>query len=311
MYVRMDESRRERQALTPRQRHTLNELLALGGERPFSPPGVSEMLHERILQGTKEALTRWTERSLYMTKSQLQMVLECEAKFKVDMERVDRSSMNAPAAVGIVAHRAIQMAYTHPNLNLAEQIKNALVGARSSDERFDAWWVEAGAGSQSDMIMQITSRVVNFMDDWPPLEPAWNPRFEESLSAKVGHLTLSARADLIIGRPRIDMKQSIFLCDLKSGNLKPEHEDEAMFYALVATLRHGVAPWRSLVYSLAAGEYTDPDVTEEKLVNAADRVILGVRNYVDILTEAREVIETPGAHCVRCPLRETCQVAQS
>lgn len=292
-------------ALTPRQLQTFNGLLELGGERPFSSPDLSQRLSDLIQEGTSDAVMRWTEKSLRLSKGQIQLALTCEGQLRAQTARIERSPMNPPTAVGIVSHRAIQIAYTHSGLSAAEQVRAALTSSRS-DEIFDAWWTEAGAGMQSDMIMQITSRLVNFLDDWPPLEEVWSPRFEESLSAKVGRLTLSARADLIIGRPRADLRQTLLICDLKSGNLKDEHEDEAMFYALVATMRHGVAPWRSIIYSLAAGEYTPPDVTEEKLFSAAQRVIKGVNSYVDVLTEARELVLTPGNHCTFCPVRLEC-----
>lgn len=296
-------------ALTPRQLQTFNQLLALGGERPFSEPDLAQRLSDYIQEGTSDAVMRWTEKSLRLSKAQISLALTCEGDLKAQSEKVDRSPMNAPTAVGIVSHRAIQIAYTHPGLSAAEQVRAALTSSRV-DEIFDAWWIEVGAGMQSDMIMQITSRVVNFLDDWPPLEEAWSPRFEEPLSAKIGRLTLSARADLIIGRPRSDLKQSLLICDLKSGNLKDEHEDEAMFYALIATMRHGVAPWRSIIYSLAAGEYTPPDVTEERLFEAAERVIKGVTIYVDVMTEARGLVLTPGKHCGFCPARLTCLVSE-
>ena len=157
--------------------------------------------------------------------------------------------------------------------------------------------------------MQINSRVLNFLDDWPPLESSWSPRFEESITARIGRLTLSCRADLVLGRPRADLRQTLLIVDLKSGALKDEHRDEAMFYALVATLRHGVAPWRSTVYSLSSGEWTDADVTEADLFEQASRVSTAVTKLVDAMTEARALELTPGDHCRWCPVASTCVAA--
>ena len=77
----------------------------------------------------------------------------------------------------------------------------------------------------------------------------------------------------------------MFIADWKSGALRDNHVNEAMFYALVATLRHGIPPYRSTVYSLASGTFTDPDVTAERLRAAAAQVVAGVTAIVDVLTD--------------------------
>ena len=163
-----------------------------------------------------------------------------------------------------------------------------------------------GVASQSDMLMQVTSKITNFIDDFPPLDPNWGPRFEEPMSAKIGKLTIAGRADLIIGRPRGDMRQTMMLVDLKTGALKDEHTNEAYYYALVATMRHGVPPWRSLVYSLASGEYTEPDITETVLLEACASLVHGVNAFVDTMTESRTAKLNPGSHCRWCPSSGVC-----
>jgi hypothetical protein len=297
-----------RRALTPRQIRTLNELLAIGAPRPFSPPGLAERLESRIKDGTAEALGRWTEKSLWVTKSGLFTALRCEGQLIADAS-TPRTTLHPATVVGVVAHRAIQLTYTHPGRSIAENVREALVGAQTADAKLARWWDEANVATQSDVLAQAASRVTTFADDWPPLEEAWSPRFEEPISARVGRLTLSSRADLVLGRPRADLRQTLLLVDLKSGNLNDEHVDEAQFYALVATLRHGVAPWRSLVYSLASGEYTEPDVTEGSLLGIAEKVVTAVNAMVDSMTETRLPLLNPGEHCRWCPARETCSVS--
>ena len=291
--------------LTPRQLRTLDDLLSIGMDRPYCRPGLAGELESVISQGTAEAVASWTSRSLFVTKSQIQTALRCEGQLIADTSR-PRTGFSAPIAVGIVAHRAVQLSYTHPGRPVSDYVREAVIGARSGDEKLDEWWAGAGTSVQSDILMQINSRVLNFLDDWPPLDSNWNPRFEEPISARVGRLTLSCRADLIIGRPRADLRQTLLIVDLKTGAIKDEHRDEAMFYALVATLRHGVAPWRSTIYSLASGEWTDADVTEADLFAEAERVSGAVRSIVAALAETRPVLYTAGDHCRWCPASETC-----
>jgi hypothetical protein len=63
-----------------------------------------------------------------------------------------------------------------------------------------------------------------------------------------------------------------------------------------------------VVYSLASGEYTDPDVTPARLLDTAAVVVDAVVRYVDVLTEAREPVLTPERYCLWCPAKDTCPV---
>jgi hypothetical protein len=299
---------RTRQALTPRQIRTLNELLALGGERPYTPADLADRLEEHLIKGTEDSLRRWTEKSLWLTKSTLFTALRCEGQLVADAS-TPRTTLHPATVVGVLAHRAIQLSYTHPGRSVADNVREALAGARDADPKLGQWWDTANVATQSDVLTQTASRVTTFSDDWPPLEEVWSPRFEDPISARIGRLTLSSRADLVLGRPRADLRQTLLLVDLKSGNLNEDHADEAQFYALVATLRHRVAPWRSVVYSLASGDYTEPDVTEASLFAIADKVVTAVNNMVDALTETRPAALNPGEHCRWCPARDLCPVS--
>lgn len=296
--------------LTPRQVRTLDELIAIGAERPAADPSLVSEITARLETAVAPALERWTERSLYLTKSQYLSVRRCEGELLANA-RAPRSGLSAPSVAGTIAHRAVQLSYTHPFRPVSEYVRQSVVGARSADADLDAWWAKLPLAEQSDLLMQITSKVTNFLDDFPPLDPSWSPRFEEPMVAKIGKLTLASRADLLIGRPRGDLRQTMLLIDLKSGDIKDEHQEEAQFYALVAAVRHGVPPWRSLVYSLASGEYTRPDVSAETLLNTAEKVGAAVNALVDVLVERRTPDLRPGRHCRWCPAKNGCPVAEN
>jgi hypothetical protein len=76
------------------------------------------------------------------------------------------------------------------------------------------------------------------------------------------------------------------------------------------TLRHGIPPFRSLIYSFASGSWTDPDVTAPLLRAAATRVVAGMNALVDVLTDTRAPTFRPGDWCSHCPLKATCPPAQ-
>jgi len=297
--------------MTPAQLRTFTELLAIGGERPYAPPGLVEELRTTIADGTAEPLSRWTERSMWLSKGQLFSALRCEGQFRADRQTPRAAGKHPATAVGDLTHRALQLAHTHPGRPPAEYVRHALASLRGSDSDFDAFYTGADMGTQSDVVTNAGSRVTAFLDSWPPLSEAWVPRFEEPIQAKVGQLTLSARADLVLGRPRSTGQQTMLIADWKSGGLHENHFDESMFYALVAALRHGVPPFRSTVYSLASGEFTDPDVSADRLRDAASKVVAGVAVIVDVLTERRAPELAPGRHCSYCPLRDTCPSSAS
>lgn len=291
--------------MTPTQKKTFDELLAIGGPRPTCPPGLVEELAERLATGTATALERWTENRLYLTKSQLFTALRCEGQLQAQAAAPRGNKLHGPTVVGIVSHRAIQIAHTRPAATVRRQVDDALA-ASLDDPAVAEFWSAVAEGVRSDLLMQMVSKVANFLDSWPALDDRWTPRFEEPLQARVGKLTLSARADLVLGRPRSNGAQTMLFCDLKSGSLNDYHVDEGRFYALVATLRHGVPPFRSTVYSLASGDYSDPDVTPETLRASVEQVITGVGKIVDVLTETRAPELVAGGYCRFCPARDTC-----
>ena len=125
----------------------------------------------------------------------------------------------------------------------------------------------------------------------------------------VGERIVMDGMKLIIGRPRPDGRQTMLICDLKTGALHEHHDLEAGFYALVSTLRHGVAPFRSVIYSLAAGDWSDPQMDANRLIDVAHRCVAAVNATIDIMLEARTPELSPGRHCAWCPAKDTCPAA--
>ena len=294
-----------RALLTPAQRVVFEDLLDIGSPRPTAPQALATDLRAYITENTAAALSKWTERNLWVGKSLLNTALRCEGQLAADAAQPRNRPLPLATAVGVVVHRAVQLSHTHPGRTPEQYVQASLQGSRT-EEAFEAFWTTALEHLQSDLIVQSTSRLVSFMDSVPPLQAAWAPRFEEPLSVKIGPLVLAARPDLVLGRPRPDGRQTMFLCDVKSTDLRDYHFDEAMFYALVATLRYGCAPYRSCVLSLTTVEWTEADVTVDRLWDAAKRVVDGVNRIVEVLTETRGASLLPGHHCTWCPAKATC-----
>jgi hypothetical protein len=308
-----------RERMTAAQLRTFDGLLAIGVPRPSCRDGLVEDLSAHIERGVAPVMARWTERSLWLGKSHLMSALRCpglpvaEAAASAEAAVASAGSVTArpmhqATAVGIVTHRAIQLAHTHPEQSLSWYVEQSVLSARG-EQAFAAFWDDAAAGVQSDVVMQSVSRCAAFLDSWPALDPSWAWRFEESMQARVGGVTLSARVDLVLGRPRPGNVQSMLLCDLKTGGLQTHHDIEAAFYALVAALRYGVPPFRSTVYSLSSGTWSAADVTEDVLFEVASKVVDATTVLVDSMTEHGEQPLTPGPHCRFCPVSPTCESA--
>lgn len=293
--------------LTAAQREVFDHLLAVGSTRPLAPPALASELSATLQSGVSTALDRWPEGRLWFAKSHISNILRCEGS--IPAHAAAKAEGYSPAiAVGVVSHRAIQISHTHRQLTPAAAVDAAIEASRD-DQKFSQWWDEQSAGVQSDLLCQMISRAVGFLDAFPPLPPNWVPRFEENIQARIGNLILSARPDLVLGRPRADMRQTMLLCDFKSGSLNDSHLFEAHYYALVSTLRFGVPPFRSTVFSLASGEWTAPDIDADILRNTADVVVNAVNSYVDVMLARREINYTAGRWCTWCPARMTCDAA--
>ncbi len=295
--------------LNSAQRHVFDELLSTGTSRPYSPDGIAERLSAHIKAGTRDALALWSESSLWLSKSQIMTALQCEGQTVSYAISTDVSEMGSRTVAGIVAHQAIQIAYTHPGHPVRRYVDWALEMAAADEIELGRFWEKSSPARQSEVVALTMERVSGFLDSWPELQDEWEPRFEVPFQTKIGKLTLAGRADLLLGRPR-PPRQTMLLCDLKTGSLHPHHELEAAFYALLVTLRTGVAPYRSVVYSIASGDWTDnADVSEASLFNTADKVIDAVCSYVEVLTASREPELSPGFQCQWCPAKDTCPAA--
>lgn len=297
--------RQGRLGLNPSQRLLFDELLQIGKPRPVASPTLADYLRAKIIDGTSKSLDKWTENRLFIGKSQLVQALSCEGLVVANAAERENNVMHQATAVGIATHKAIQLAHTHPGKNIIWYVDNALISSRE-ESNFSEFWEAASIGIQSDVKVQALSKTTGFLDTFPPLDPAWGWRFEESIQAKVGKLTIGGKVDLTLGRPRSDGRQTILLCDFKTGALKEDHDLEAGFYALISTLRNGVPPFRSTVLSLSSGEWSHADIDESRLLDVADSVILAVEKVVSGLTEERELVLTGGFYCRYCPSNTTC-----
>ena len=67
----------EKNKLNNKQIDTVNNILALGLDRPYSPNGLPEKIEKIITENTKNLLGKWNLSSLYFNKSSLSSISKC------------------------------------------------------------------------------------------------------------------------------------------------------------------------------------------------------------------------------------------
>lgn len=296
-------------ALTVPQRRLLDDLLMVGVPRPVAEPDLAERLRALLTARTAETLRQWRDGRLSFSKSNITALEQCEGLVVARAADPSPRQMAVPTALGVVAHRAIQLASTIDG-PVQQAVEHAIDSA-ASDPRFHDLYHGLSPWDQVEFTSKAVNHVLSFLDLFPPLEAAWNAQWERRLAVRLDGFDLVGVPDLILGRPRPDFSQTMFVADFKTGGLRPEHELEAMLYAFIATLRNGVPPFRSTVISLADGEWTPPDVTAPGLFDMAERVADAVNRHVELLLERRSPELHGGMWCRWCPNRTSCGSAET
>lgn len=293
--------------LTPPQRRTLERLIGID-ERPGFEPTLAAELRERIERAVGD---RTIPGGVWITKGRLQSHSRCEGALAADVlgER-ERFTFNAKTAAGSLLHRAIQADIGgREERDPTELVRYAVSRISADDDAFAEFWRGLSDLEQDEMVMEAVRLLDLFRATFPPLREMradLAPMTELPVRAEVlgGAVVLSGRVDLCLGRPA-EGRATRLLLDLKTGNAYPEHAEDMRFYALAATLRFGVPPYRVASVFLESGEWQAEDVSLDILEHAADRVAAVAVAAAD-LVDGREPSLTPGVWCGWCPRSSTC-----
>jgi hypothetical protein len=161
------------------------------------------------------------------------------------------------------------------------------------------WIGDLPGPARSELRAEVERQADGLRRRWPPLDPMWLPRTQESLRVPLagGRCLVSARVDLVLGRPAEDVA-TVALIEVTSGARWPGHAADRRFDALVETLRSGIPPFAVATYSARTGELDVDPVTPELLADAARRCLAGARAMA---TEgAGLTATTDDRHCTAC-----------
>jgi hypothetical protein len=228
-------------------------------------------------------------------------LLHCEALTPVDYV-VDEHN-----AAGEISHRALAILFSLPADEWPSQIATRLVTAaiRTADRGLGEWI----AGADADLIDCVraaaVSDVAGLLSVWPAMPDSWHPVPEQEVKIGFGRLTLSGYVDLALFR-----RGSRVLLDWKTGNRWPNHDGEAVWYALLDTLRWSCAPRMVGTWYLGTGDVHLLELGEDHLADAFDKLERAVRVAVE-LQQGREPVRRGGPRCRFCALAADCPDAQS
>jgi hypothetical protein len=298
-------------ALTPVQERTLADLMAGDVARPTFPRELASRLVSLVERLVGPALSGLPEgQRIVLSKSGLTSLhARCEGLYLANAMGEGMFEFSLPLAVGKLVHKSIEVDVVGERLAESELVEKALHRLRASDTEFDLF-VEALDGvERAELVGEAIRQVVLFRGTLPPLQKSWAPVSELRVKRELlgGRLLLTGAIDLSLGRPREDapMEARRLFIELKTGMERPEFVDDLRFYALVATLRFGVPPFRVATLMLEDGTYRPEDVTEDLLEAAARRAADAASRHVALLT-GQEPVLRPGPWCGWCPRRDTC-----
>lgn len=296
--------------LTPVQQRTFEELMRCDPLPVFERALVDELRGdlERRVEPVLGALREGE--ALWLGKSKLSdLHSRCEGLFMANHLGEGEFELGWNLALGSLVHRAIGISVNLPDRSDAELVESALAQLRRDDMGFDEYCLGLAEADLAALESEAVERVLLFRSTFPPLQKAWSPAVEPKLKVTLAgeRVVLSARPDLLLGADDREepMRGRRLILELKTGQDRPEHDDDLRFYALVATLRLGVPPYRVATLFLDDASWRMHEVTPD-LLESAVRRIGGGADRIGPLLEGEEPRLRPGAWCAWCPRSETC-----
>jgi hypothetical protein len=252
-------------------------------------------------------------RQLFLGKTALASLV-CDGRYLDLGEQPFRWS--APMLRGTLAHKALETDWR--------------TGRTSSASACVEWaWTELAQvnGSLADALNDLDEMgarvlrseaeqdVLDMRAAWPLMPQAVEVRFEPALrhTSADGRVAIQGRPDLVLGRLDPDVSRMLVI-DFKTGAPRPDTElQEARLYALLATLRFGVAPFRWGVYNVPEGSWVTEDLDEEALRSAVRRVVDGAARAAELsfgdVPEA-DLSLVAGPWCRWCSREPFCETAR-
>lgn len=295
--------------MTPTQERVWRELLAVGEPRPRTDPELVRSLRSYLEEGTAAAaaLVPGDER-LWLNKSALD-ALDCEGRF---LDRQETPfAWTAPMVRGQVAHTAIEIDTEGRRARKPDRVLAFAWGELASRSDGAGRFVAGLGGVEADALRaDVRKRLLAFRECFPTLPPSAETRTEVAFTVNLhgGRIVLKGVPDLVIGRATPTHRR-MHLLDLKTGRRHRAHRHDMRLYALLATLKLGVAPFRVSTFYLDEAEWEHEDV-DEGILEAVARTVVDKAQRAARLTfgqpDGRPLQLVPGPACQWCGRAADC-----
>ncbi len=298
-------------ALNPVQQRVVEQLF-VGGGQPADPeigPRLRAHLEERLAPA---AANLPEAGDLFLNKTALD-ALGCDGRYLDHL--ATPFEWRAPMVVGQLAHAAVRLDFVGDYRRSPRELVDHAWAELAARPRGAGEFLATLGGAEADALRaDARDKLVSFREQFPPLSEDWTPRFDEKLDVRLcgDRIVLRGVPDLLLGR--IDPRyRRMLVVDLKTGGRNPlAHRSDMRLYALLVTLKYGVAPYRAATYYLDAADWDHEDIDEDGLAATAERIgQLAARAVVlhhDPPAE-EDLRLNPGPPCRWCGRAETCPVA--
>lgn len=255
------------------QQRVLDDLLQIRRPRPRGTPETARRCRAALTERTAEAaaLVPAGDRGLYMSKARLD-ALACDGRF---VDQQERPFVYSPAVVrGTLAHTGIDIDLAGARGRTPQEVLTQAWQRLVADDRAGRYVAGLPPAEADALRADALRTVVEFRDQFPLLPSDWHPRTEPTLRVRLhgGRITLLGKPDLMIGRPTLDHRR-LLIIDLKTGaRHQQRHRADLALYALLATVKYGVAPFRLATYYLDEGDWDAVDVDGDLLDTAVREV---------------------------------------
>lgn len=298
---------------TPAQQRAWHDLLRAEDrltDRPPTDHRLGARLRDLVRARTGGAVLRLPpDRRLWLSKSTL-AALSCDGRY---LDHRDTPFVWSTATVaGQLAHTAVEIDLAGARRRTIEEIV-AFAWHRLATGGTSAGQYLAGLdGVEADALRGDTARrCIAFRDCFPHL-PGWmHPRTEVALTWRLSRqVTVKGVPDLVVGRPHPD-RRLMQIIDLKTGGRYDTHVEDVRLYALLATVKYGVAPFQVATYYLDEADWKVEEVTADLLEEAAHLLAEKAARAVDLeLSPTQDDLSLQaGPGCNWCSRAPDCPLA--
>ena len=264
--------------LTPPQRRVVDDLLGVHHARPAADDALVAAVRDTVVAGTAPVAARRPAGAagVRLTKAALD-ALRCDGRY-LDL-RHGAFAWSRATVLGTLVHRGVELdqaARRQTDVPAVVEQAWAELTTRDGGRPDSPGAFLAGLTTVEAVALkaEAVGRVLEFRECWPLLPGSWAIRHEVRLVVRLhrGALALTGRPDLILGRGD-PARRRLLLVDFKTGERSERHRLHLRFYALLAALKYGSAPFRVATYYLDEAAWEAEDIDGEVLHAAAAAVV--------------------------------------